>query len=1012
MGRVRDLLLGPKPSEPRTPLRGRVPTSSLTFTLNAPEELFNQLTGVAEGLSRRVSRAEAMSVPAVKRARDLICGTLGTLPIRVHNRRREVVQNFLMEQPEPDVARTVTMTRTFEDMLFEERAWWRITGFAANGFPSQVRRLEPRSVQVRENARVYVARDGSPQGQAFEFVPDELLIRIDSPNDPLLVAGARAIRAALLLDQTAARNAKEQLPLGYFAPREGTDPGTKEEIEEYLDDWEDARARRAWGYVGAALEAKPLQWNPEQLELGAMRDHAVLEIARLAGIDPEDLGVSTTSRTYANAEQRRLDLLDFTLSAYVAAFESRMSMGDVTPSGQYVKFQYAGFLRSDTKTRMETYKLGREVGVYNDERIAELEDIPTARPSAPPRPAPSPEPVQQHQEATVHQLPDRHPVNFSTPVAEAEAHVSFVEDERIRETFRVNPEKRTISGLAVPWDQTAPSGFARWKFREGSLRWSDESRIKMLVDHDMSQPIGRAVRLQSTRQGLDATFKIARGAEGDRVLALAEDGVLDGMSVGIFFGEADDWQPDPSDESVRLVNRATLREVSITAMPAFDGARVASVTASQKGSTAMADTTVKDTVAGESATPESAEFTAFAESFGTKISETIGEKIAEAFAQLKLPEEHRQVIPAGRVTVTREAPVYAMDGAGPSFVRDAWKARTEDDRDARDRLAKFQAQTADVAEEARQVVFATGTTGTLPDVIPPGYRPDLYVTQLMKDRPLVNAISRGTLADATPFTLPRFVSGTGLAANHTEGTNPTDGTIDIETVTVTPGGVSGLYKLTREIVDSANPAIDAIAMQAMQQAYRDNTEAKVYAELNGANGQGGVITAGFVPSGAQASTTTGGSAAAGTFGGEELIAGIRGALALYPFRRFAAPDRMHLSQEGTQALSGAIGSDGRPLLPSVGAQNTAGVGNAVSGGWFVDGLAAIPTHSMTGNAAGDADVLLFNSNDAWAWESPLLTFRFEERSGPALIELALFGYFATRLLRPVGLAGIRHTVGA
>jgi hypothetical protein len=37
-------------------------------------------------------------------------------------------------------------------------------------------------------------------------------------------------------------------------------------------------------------------------------------------------------------------------------------------------------------------------------------------------------------------------------------------------------------------------------------------------------------------------------------------------------------------------------------------------------------------------------------------------------------------------------------------------------------------------------------------------------------------------------------------------------------------------------------------------------------------------------------------------------------------------------------------------------------------------------------------------------------FRFEERSGPAFVELALFGYFAVRILRPVGLSGIRLTV--
>ena len=60
--------------------------------------------------------------------------------------------------------------------------------------------------------------------------------------------------------------------------------------------------------------------------------------------------------------------------------------------------------------------------------------------------------------------------------------------------------------------------------------------------------------------------------------------------------------------------------------------------------------------------------------------------------------------------------------------------------------------------------------------------------------------------------------------------------------------------------------------------------------------------------------------------------------------------------------------------------------------------------------AGDADTFMLNRADAWVWESPLLTFRYEERSGPAIIDLALFGYFATHLLRPVGLSSVRLTV--
>ncbi|HEV2784689.1 MAG TPA: phage portal protein [Actinophytocola sp.] len=1051
------------PVPPAVPARERAPkwtrpvASSLTFSsINVPPEMLGL---VGEGAPvPRVSRDQAVSVPAVKRVRDLIAGTLGTLPIREYDMRRRTVPNELLDQPEEDVARSVTMTRTVEDMLFEGRSWWRITEFNGNGFPSKVVRLEPRSVTVREEGRVYTSSThGAAQGQVWRFVPDAELIRIDSPNDPLLVAGARAIRDCMALARAVTRNVDNPVPLGYFSPATDVDPGDDKEIEEILDDWEDAVARRAWPYLNGSLKANTLAWNPEQLQLGQARDAAILEIARLGGVDPEELGVSTTSRTYANAEQRRLDLLDFTLLAYVTAIETRLSMSDVTMPGHYCRYQYAGFLRSDTTTRLQNYKIGREVGVYNDERIAELEDIPSAKPATSdgagmsdgmdpralvemvqkvylgvgkvltvdearqllnragagltiPGPPMTPAPPSTPTPAGRTTQPEESPVTQSTAHSPALTFsasgepltIGFALTDMDAE-FRVNPEKRTISGLAVPWNVVARSQGSKWMFAPGSLHWADAGRVKMDRDHEYGTEIGRAVRLQNNSRGLDSRFKIARGAEGDRILELAEDGVYDGLSIQAdFTAEGDGWTAHPDDDSIRLVHSATLRKVAITAMPAFDDARVASVAATREGNPAMTAPAATPPAAPAPAAPAASPVPPFdVATFTAGLSDAIVKGLGEVLDKLPMPQE-RKVIPAGRVQVTREAPVYTMNGNGPSMVRDAWRVRTEGDVEARERLAKFKAQTEETAREAElQFAQFAVNTGNASAVVPPGYRPELYVTQLMRGRPLVNSVSRGTLTDATPFTLPSFTSSSNAAADHVEGVNPTAGSLDIDPITVTPQGVSGLFELTREIVDSANPAIDAIAMQAMQEAYSQQTEAKVYAELNGTNGQGGTITSGFVPSGAQAATTTG--------QGDELVLGIRSALALYPFRRFAAPNRGHLSQEATSALATAVGTDGRPLLPSVGAQNAAGLGNAVEQGWFVDGLALQPTWSLTGNAAGDGDVLIFNSNDIWAWESGLLTFRFEERGGPARIDLALFGYFATRLLRPVGLSSIRHT---
>lgn len=976
-------------------------------------------------IAPRVSRDEALQVPAVLRARNLVAGTLATLPIHIHDKERRVATpTTLLEQIDPDLPNVVTFAQIYEDLMFESVSWMRVTERGWHGYPTAARHVPVRSVHVSGSGdlpstmRITADIPFPAGGQVFiDGVPvrDEDVIRFDSPNPPLLRHAARAIRAALRLDQAAARMSDEPVPLGYLAPKEGVDPGTKEEIEEILNEWEDARRRRVWGYVGAAMELKTLQWNAEQMGLADQRQHAVLEIARAAGVDPEDLGVSTTSRTYQNAEHRRLDLLDFTLGAYVTAVQQRLSMRDVLPRGYFAKVKFDGFLRSTTTTRMDTYKVGKEVGAYTTEEIRELEDRPSLTPAEtaqlPTKTSPAVSAPEQEPEMT--ETADS--VTFTDD--KDAARVTFAGDE-VAASFRVNEEKRTVSGIAVPWGKTARSGFSKWKFAEGSLHWSGDTRVKMNVDHDHGQTIGRGVRLQSTSPGLDVTFKVARGAEGDKALAYADDGVYDGFSIEVTFdGEADGWTSDPQDESVRLVHSATLRAVALTAMPAFDDARVAAVAASREGVTTMGETKVAATV-----TPDAAfDFSEYMTGLGEKIaeshtnltkqlSESLGESISAGFKtaleSMPNPQDGPQTVRAARYTVTRESPVYAFNGGGNSLVRDAWYAGREHDHDAVERLRKYRSQSEEIAKLASAASFATSSTANAAEIIPPGYRPDLYIPELTQGRPLVSATSRGTIANATPFTVPVFGSSSGATADHVEGTNPTDGTLTFATKTVTPQGLSGKMILTRELVDSSNPAIDQIALATMRESYARQTESKVYTLLNGTDGAGGVITGDFVPSGAQASTVV---AAETDAGSQALVKHIRERLAKYPFNRFASPSLALMGQNATTRLATATDNDGRPLFPSVGAQNTNGVGNAITQGWFIDGLTFQPAWAMTGEAAGDSQFLLLNMSDAWVWESPLLTFQYLEKSGPALIELALFGYFGTHLLRPVGLSGIRVT---
>ncbi len=364
------------------------------FEVDIPPEMTQAMTANGR-IAPRVSRAEALQVPAVLRGRNLIAATLARLPIHVRDKeRREASPTTLFDQIDPDVPNVVTMANTYEDLMFEGISWWWVKEFGWHGFPTSAVHIAPSRVSVvgwvppvngvgpAAGGRAYI--DGYP-------VPDEQLIRFDSPNPPLLVHAARAIRTCLELDQAASRYAAEPLPLGYFAPKEGTRPNENPKmVEGLLDKWEASRRKRAWGYVGGAWEAHAMQFNAEQIQLAEQRQHAVLEIARAVGVDAEDLGVSMTSRTYQNSEQRRQDQIDFTMAAYMAAVEQRLSMRDVLPRGYSAKVNLDSFLRADTLGRMNAYKVGSEVGAYTEEEIRELEDRPALTPAQRPQPVPQP----------------------------------------------------------------------------------------------------------------------------------------------------------------------------------------------------------------------------------------------------------------------------------------------------------------------------------------------------------------------------------------------------------------------------------------------------------------------------------------------------------------------------------------------------------------------------------------------------------------------------------------------
>lgn len=318
----------------------------------------------------KISRQDALAVTAIKRARDLICGGIGQFPLLLIGPDGKPQDWSLLNQPEADVARSVSITRLIEDLLLTERGWWKTTHLGWHGKPAEVVRLDADTVTVIPKYINY------PEGRAKVWPQIPGLIRVDSPNGGLLASPA--IRAYIALTRIAMQALDGAPPMDWFTAGDDNDDPEDDEVDEILDDWAAARRSRRTAFVRKDLKYNRDGFNPEQLQMSSAREFAITEIARLTGIDAEDLSVSTTSRTYFNAQDRRRDRLESVLGPYMTAVEGRLSMEDVTPRGYKVVFDTSSYLRLDDQAAAQTDQILISSKVLSPEEAREKRGLDPA----------------------------------------------------------------------------------------------------------------------------------------------------------------------------------------------------------------------------------------------------------------------------------------------------------------------------------------------------------------------------------------------------------------------------------------------------------------------------------------------------------------------------------------------------------------------------------------------------------------------------------------------------------
>jgi hypothetical protein len=326
-----------------------------------------------------VTRREAMTVPAVARARNLIANTIAGLPLTYYvddettGESRQIRRLPWMKQLEPATPRATTIGYLVDSMLFFGRGYLRIRDvYEEDGRPRSFEWVDPAYVtfDVDQNTgritRYYLNLNPAPMSGVGS------LVVFPGPDEGILVRGGWTIRTCVELER-AAKNFAEAPTPAVTLKNEGMDLPA-DQVESMLARWKDSRRNSAVGYLSSALSIETHGYSPADLTLVDARRFQVEEVARMTGIPAWYLGADTgSSMTYSNLNSSRRDLIDFSLAPFENAIEQRLSMDDITPRGHHVSFSFTDFLRSTPIERAQLYDSLVRNGILSPEEARDME---------------------------------------------------------------------------------------------------------------------------------------------------------------------------------------------------------------------------------------------------------------------------------------------------------------------------------------------------------------------------------------------------------------------------------------------------------------------------------------------------------------------------------------------------------------------------------------------------------------------------------------------------------------
>lgn len=284
-----------------------------------------------------LTRAEAMSVAPMARARHLVAGTIARLPLRDY--RAETLtdpQPIWIDRSDQPTSAFHRMLWTVDDLLFYGWSLWQLERGQDNNVLA-AQRIPYEMWDFDQSGLILI-------GGEYPAHP-ELLCLIPGMHEGLLNFAKRSIRHASNLVAGADRAAETPTP-NLELHQVNDAKLTDDDIAKLVAQWAAARRGVNGGvaYTNSAIEVREHGAPVEALLLDG-RNAAAVDIARSCGIPAEMIDAHTgSSLTYSTIEGRNRELIEYGLAPYMAAISARLGMDDITPRGRRIAFDLEEYL--------------------------------------------------------------------------------------------------------------------------------------------------------------------------------------------------------------------------------------------------------------------------------------------------------------------------------------------------------------------------------------------------------------------------------------------------------------------------------------------------------------------------------------------------------------------------------------------------------------------------------------------------------------------------------------------